>query len=238
MDISTLANSSFEDTLVLDKRSFSVKKGKKFDISTSYSQKIRNVIVVSDVSINLGSHCSYATDLHLHGRMPFNGVIRLTVSTTMVEATPTLVIKVTLQKGADTCSCKDLSLDVLLPGRSYENITLSTDCGDIYLDESVTVVGTLSMYTKTGYIESQACITNVQASTDSGSFDLFANARRNISVEFNTNSGNFFTLLNNIGHIDFIAPNTTGVVRNRHKHQAGSRAVIRISSESGDIKIH
>lgn len=238
MDTSTKNISYRKDNiLLLENRDFSVKRGKEVNpLPSVISEKFHNLTVISDVSIAISSGNVTSTEITVNGKMPFNGVVQLTAS--IDKDSDTLTLRVNLLKGGkDRCSCNDLSVNVLLPHKALASAYLSSDCGDIYVDNSIMVLGTLQMYTQIGFLECFASCAKVEASSTKGSFDLDISARKSIEVTFDTDSGNFLGLLNNFGHIEFFTTRTTGVVRNRHQNRVGPTAILRIFSKTGDVKI-
>lgn len=240
MDTHSNFSANLSEGEVISKKKFLFSGRKKVEVFEEATLRFKNLKVLSDVNVTLKGSNSCAVKIKVSGKMPFTGALLVNLYKIDAGDSSTLFIEIHLNKGSFSgCSSKELTADIAIPNKLLENLSVVTDSGDIFVEESVLFVNGLSVFTNAGYIECYAPFrTSFAATSESGDCDLFINARKHITVDFKTTSGNFLGVLSNVGMVQLCTSKTTGIIRNRHTDRLGPSADITISSVSGDIRIH
>lgn len=138
-------------------------------------------------------------------------------------------------KAAGTYYEGNLKLDITLPRKTFEAITVRSVTANITLHEGV-LAEYIEIDTPFGNTNSRAKFAKLFINTKGGSIKLYTKAEKNIDVEIRTITGNVLTELASIGPLKAITKSTLGRVKNQYKGD-GYSATMQISTMSGDITI-
>lgn len=130
----------------------------------------------------------------------------------------------------------ELQLDITLPQKTFEVISVTSSSSAIVLNNGVSA-NHLIVKNMAGDLKTSATFTNASINTVNGDIRLDTNATTNINLDISTMSGNVSVNLNNIGHINLSTNPIGKMVQNTHKDISGYTADVSISSMSGNIKI-
>ncbi len=181
------------------------------------------------VDVHVLTSNSSKIQAHFYGEANIDGDVIFDVQVVNRE------LRITL-KFTGICVSGNLNLDVTVPHKMFDMISLRSSSADFTLNEGV-LTDYLKMETKSGDLETHATVNNVSVSTMSGDIDLYINAEQDVSVKISTKSGDVSVEFNNIRHVNLSTSSMSGKVRNRHNGNRGFTANVNISTMSGDIKI-
>ncbi len=194
------------------------------------SSKVDEIVIDSLVfDINIMPSSSSKIEAHMYGQSDIDGDINFDVHTVNRE----LIITANC---TGSCFNGNLTLDILVPSKTFRAITAKASAADITLDKGVSA-DYLRVETAAGDLESNANFTKASISSKSGDVELYINAKKDISVEISTLSGDVSAEFDNISHIDLSSISMNGSVKNCHKGKIGYQANVKISTMCGDIKI-
>lgn len=223
-----------DDAIIVNKRSIQAKKRQFVKVISDCPYRVRSITIVSDLNVNLlaSNHCSM--EAKVIGTPNFKGEIKLNIFSSN-DGHSLFIEAIRISK--DSYPCQELSLDITLPHKSYSNISIKSNYGEVFLDKEITFIDVLTIQTQSGYIEVNPTFANATLYSESGDIDIFTYADTSITLFASTNSGNILVCIENISHIDLERSYTTGQFRNRHTQRIGHSANMNIFSKSGDIRI-
>ncbi len=192
------------------------------------ARKVESIIINSTfVKVDVSVSDSQNVEAHLYGYA--SGDIKFDFRLVNKQ----LQISVKSLEGCYNCN---LNLDVIIPKKLFESITVESGTADITLHKGV-VTDSLEVTTKAGKLETQATFTQASITTLSGDVDFYIDATKNIKVQINTMSGDVSAKFNHIRHMNISTRSKSGDVVNYHKTENGYVANVQISTMSGDIRI-
>ncbi len=131
-----------------------------------------------------------------------------------------------------------LQLSISIPHFKYlKTISVKNSCGDIlcFLAKD-SPVGAINLQTKTGNISGNSVSAKLNISADCGNISYTITAERNIDVDLHTITGSIYAQLKNLSSIQVFPSTVTGIFRYyQPRSKAGYRAIIRVSSTTGNI---
>lgn len=130
----------------------------------------------------------------------------------------------------------NLTLDVAVPQKVYNEIFVSTISGNIDVKEDVKV-HTLKAESMSGSVHTRASLKEMAVDTMNGKVTAIINAKNDISIKISTMNGNVNAELNNIGRIDISTSTMNGRVR-KPDIKVGRHSIKgTISTMNGNINI-
>jgi len=134
------------------------------------------------------------------------------------------------------CYTGDLKLDVTIPRKTFQMISVQTLSAHVVLNEGVSAKH-VNLKTQSGKVKASAAFANISVRTMSGKVKLLVNAETNISIDVSSMNGNITAKLNNIGDVNLSARSMSGGVDNYHQGKTGYMANVNVSTMSGNITI-
>ena len=199
---------------------------KEVDCSETYSFSIK--ADVAEVSISTTN--SSKIEAHLYGEVGNKSNINFYIKSIKNE----IVIAAEVVKGY---GCRNLKLDILIPNKKFEKISIETKSSNIYVNDGVRAEK-ITEETMSGNIVNRGLIIRtVEAKSMSGNVELIIDAVADISAKVTTMSGDISIKLNNVSSIYADVDSMSGKVVNSQNEQKGYKAKIKASSMSGDISI-
>lgn len=225
---------------------------KKIDENkTELAENIDKLCITSPfVDVNISVSDSSEIKAHFYGEGTFSGEIHLNTNVFMHE------MKISIESSSNFSLNGSLTLDVSIPNKTFNSISVKTTSGDIVLNNGISTsdlkinttsgdininedisISSLKIHSTSGDLKNYAIFTDADIKTTSGDILLFNAAKRNIIVDISTTSGDVKTNFSNIGYINLSTNTISGDIRNKHKNKDGYTADLDISTISGDIVI-
>ena len=206
-------------------------KTQKFDEKkVEDGNAVDKIIVYSTfVDVNITVSKSANIEVHFYGEAVVDGDISFDSKLAGRE------LRVAV-RASGNCYNVNLKLDISLPSKTFQVISVESMSGDITVGEKISC-GHLELKTSSGDVNTEAVFKYTVVETMSGDVELYTEAQSDIDVKIKTMSGDVLTELNNIGHINLSTRTISGDVNNRHRIREGHIANVNISAMSGDIKI-
>lgn len=201
-------------------------------------QKVIDATGIQSVSIeskagNIHVHASDQPVIvtHLQGEVPSSTNFSLSVHIENAK----LVVKI---PNGSTGFSNNVSLDVTLPKRVFNELSVESVSGKIKIDEEV-MTENLDIESVSGKIETQATFTHTRIHTKSGKMKLLFNAKRIIYAEVSSTSGSVRAKLKNASCAKIVFQSASGKLQKCFEENAnGCPANIWITTLSGNAFIY
>ena len=130
-----------------------------------------------------------------------------------------------------------ITLDIELPIKSYDNITVSSNTADISIDKDIKC-NSLQIKTMSGDAKVYTSCADITINIMSGDIDLDLDAKEVTSIKLKTMSGDIDLKLNNVTKVNLSTTTMSGDIKNKFDGiKDGFIVTTDISTMSGDIKI-
>lgn len=147
-----------------------------------------------------------------------------------------------------------LNLEVLLPERKFQELSIDSDSGDILIKEievSETIIKSLSgdircditsqkltIKNQSGDIRCNTASPKINLNVVSGEIKVKLDAKSNVELKGSNTAGNIKCTLKNIRHLNFSANTVVGSVKNKYREcEEGYNLNIKLNTVSGDIVV-
>jgi len=195
------------------------------------AENVESISVHSSVcNVNIFATDSPRIEAHLHGEASIDGKVDFDVNHHNKR------LEIDLEY-TGACFNGALSLDIAVPYKTFEMLSVQSASADITLDESVSA-RFIKLNTKSGNLEINSKFQRLEASTASGDIDLCTYANEDINIDISSMSGNIEVEIENARNMNVSAQTMSGHVRKRNKPTAtGHNVHGKISTMSGTIII-
>lgn len=172
---------------------------------------------------------SESVDAHLSGNITTDGNTEFEVNTSGNEIQISAKLTGNYMNG-------DLTLNIAIPAKMFDKITVINEDGNITLDKGINSK-TLVLKTQNGNVHSSALFESINAKSMNGNVKLCVNANSDIKLNASTLNGNARVELHNISQCNLSASTDNGIVKNRFTASKGYVVNGKVSSMNGDVKI-
>lgn len=215
----------------MDGKALGIPGGEKIDEARVKNANLIERILINaptvDVIITRGD--SKNIEVHLSGTAVSQSDVELIAKQSDSEYRISVISK-------KNVSLYDMKLEVKLPKKTFKLISVEGSSGDVHFNSGVHT-NIVHANTESGNVVVNAVFSVAHIATESGDITMTIDAKSDISLKINSESGDINVQLMNIAKVLSHFKSESGYVKSTYYGHIGHTATLNISTESGDIRI-
>ncbi len=203
---------------------------------------IRNILIYSDVDINMEAADVNEAIIHFHGNTVTDDGLKFFTKQEDGE----LIIKAEIpsfktsffsdSSNISFIGNNNFTLDIKVPYKKFEKIYIKTENGDIGIDGIN--LDELVLYNKNGDVDLSATFYSLKVECLNGDITFDTEARNDIKLNVLSKNGDIKAIINNIGKESLKVKSNNGSAKNKIKLNGQYTVIGKVESNNGDVKVY